>query len=113
MVKMHKLLQSTEQEYELLVANLFVTWADIYASDKVMLQQMITNKQIASWFSQEYLKLVKEFKKSVLPYVNLDAKSKRKLYINIVSKVYEIYPKALLKECCVSTKVNYKSYNPN
>ncbi|CAM1341794.1 hypothetical protein [Tenacibaculum aestuarii] len=112
MKPVHTILEASKQEYDLMVWNIFLNWAGLYAKDRLTLQKMITSKQIANWFNAEYLKLIYEFKKVVEPYEQLDAKSKRKLYVEIVTKVYEHYPKPLIQEC-KATKIINQSYNLN
>lgn len=94
----HEILEAPKQEYDLMVWNIYLNWAGIYATNSIMFQQMLVNKSITNWFNCEYSKLNKEFKKAVTPYQHLKPKDKRKLFVNIVGRIYEIHPKPLIDE---------------
>lgn len=113
MKSMETILGISKEEYELLVNNVLVSWATIYARDNQMLQKLLTDQRIVNWFNIEYLKQLKEFKRAIEPYSNIEPKHKRKLYVDMICNIYERYPKPLLKAYKVKTKINQPSYNLN
>ena len=99
MKPIHEILDFKAQEYEKLIFQTYFNWAVLYCNrDACMLQQIIISRAINNWFNTEITKLYKEFRDLVKPYHNLPSKDKRQLFVNTITRIYEIYPKSILQQ---------------
>jgi hypothetical protein len=98
----HKIIGKTEHEYQMLLLQIMLDWSGLYAqgNDKKT-QVLLSNRQINNWFRCEAAKLVREFRRVLIPFENernITCKERCRLFVEIITKIYEIYPSSLLSE---------------
>lgn len=105
----HKLVGYTQPELDKLIFETMLSWADLYSTGSVAkMQILLANRQINKWFLVELKKLTALFRadleESELHY-KTTMKDRRKLFVVTITKIYEIYPKALMTEVKVTENI--------
>lgn len=99
-MKTHEILGFSHSEFQDIYFEAFICWAKIYSSENTkMLQLLVINKSVAKWFEIEFNKKLKEFKTVIKPYLNeekISQSDRRQMFVEVITKIYFIYPKALL-----------------
>jgi hypothetical protein len=112
MKPIHKIIGYTEGQYDTLVFSIMFNWADIYSKESTKrMQMLLANRIINNWFRIEFAKLLKQFRADVQPFENapgITSKERCRLFVETVTKIYEIYPAALMTEYKAAEKV-YKT----
>ena len=115
----HKIIGHTQERYNEIVFNLLFKWADLYSQGcNNKMQQIFANTQINNWFHTEYKKLLKQFKndlKEAEKHYQTTARDRCKMYIETVTKIYDIYPSALLEtiKTTKNTIIKKETFNHN
>lgn len=98
----HTVIGYTEKQYENLTFELMFTWSELYSGGCFRKQQsLLANRQINQWFLKELTKLIKVFREDLEPFKNIKTvtcKERCHLYTTVVTRIYEIYPSALMTE---------------
>lgn len=119
MKKIHQIIGYTESQYDQLVFSIMFNWADLYSKESTKrMQMLLANRQINNWFRLEFAKLLKQFRDDLKPFDNrpgISCKERCQLFVNTVTKIYEIYPKALMTEYKTpeKTRINTKHFSNN
>lgn len=119
MKPIHKIIGYTEKQYDQLVFSIMFNWADLYSKGSIKrMQILLANRQINNWFRLEFAKLIKQFRADLKPFENvpgITCKERCRLFTNTVTKMYEIYPKALMTEykATEKTRINTKNFSNN
>ena len=113
----HKLIGYTEDEYNDLVFKIMLAWADLYAKSSMSrMQTLLANRQVNNWFHSEFRKLIALFRTDLAEAESrykTTTKDRRRLFVVTATKMYDIYPKALIKELKTSAISNNKKFSNN
>lgn len=116
MKPIHEILGYTEHDYDMVVFQNMLNWADLYCNRSPQRAQiLLANRLINNWFRLEFAKLLEQFRADLVPFENkpgVTYKDYRGLFVRTVSKIYDIYPSALLTEVKDTLRQSPK-YNHN
>jgi len=94
-----QILKYTPQQYERIVLETWLQYADIITHSDKDLQKVLANAAYFNWFQQEHHRLELQFLQDVQPYIgNIDTESLRDFYDDITCKVAANYSKYLLRK---------------
>jgi hypothetical protein len=113
----HKLIGYTEDQYENLIFKMMLTWADLYSKGSLpKMQTLMANRQINNWFHVEFRKLIALFRTDLAgaeSSYKTTSKDRCHLFVVTATKIYDIYPKALMTAVKVSEINTDKKFSNN
>lgn len=102
MKPIHTLIGFTEAQYEDIILDTMLQWADIYGDGSPKKTQiLLANRHINNWFRVEMRKLLKMYRTYLEPYENvpgITTQERRTLFLDVIEKIFDIYPKALMTQ---------------
>jgi len=106
------LLKYSPEEYERILFETWLCYADLIAVNDCDLQKILANNAYFNWFKQEYAKLEQDFAKEVKPYLGkLDTTAIRDFYDEKTSVIAENYSKYLLRQARKTNIINHPQLN--
>lgn len=91
-----KITDTKQSVYNSMLVETFIYWAGNHSENREHLQLIINSKSIRKWFFMEFTKLENEFLFFVNRHPNANKQDNKHLYLRIISRIYELYPSALL-----------------
>lgn len=106
------ILKYSPEQYQYLIFETYVAYADIISVDEQDFQSIIANAAYHRFWMHEYHKLEQEFIKEITPYLgNIEISAIRDFYDEITSKVAKNYSKHLLNKARKTNIVNQPQHN--
>jgi hypothetical protein len=96
-----ELLETTADEYDTMVFQLFHEWAAQQAAKPNELQNIMANPAIAKWFRSDLSQLEEDFKDEIKQFQTEATITKlhlRRVYGICINRIFDLHPKPLLKE---------------
>lgn len=98
----HKLIGHTEESLDKVIFETMFNWAGLYCDNSSRrMQILLANRKINNWFHAELKRLIILFRtdlaESELRY-KTTTKDRLTLFVTTITKVYDIYPKALITQ---------------
>lgn len=108
--KIKKVLNYSDETYNYLLVDLFITWCESQAYSPNHLQLLITNNKLFNWYLKEYESRERLFLNYIQPFYNsISVKDLRKYYDKETIKTgITTYPSALIKAILKNAKCNAK-----
>lgn len=99
-----KILKYNEQDYDMVLLELYVLWCTEMAYSDAHLQLLLINKKLFNWFLMEYHKRELQFADLSKNYIGKVAVNDlRKIHLDWTAKI-EFYPNALLSKIVKKAK---------
>lgn len=102
------LLKTTNERYNDIRFQSYITWCEAYGKAPARMQALLSNQQTYNWFSNEYRKLELLFLEKVNPAHRTG--EIRTFYADITNKILMLYPSPLLKRV-QKLKISTTNYN--
>ena len=110
------ILETTEEDYQLMVINHFALWCSTYSTSHQNLQSFLSNQKLLNWYLLQIKRLELVFYDKLNVTQNIEIEDVRMLYFDVLSNVAEYYPpKHLLQRIRIKNTQSIKStiYNLN
>lgn len=92
-------LQYSQHQYQMLKLDLWMSWCSLHAPNEQILQSLMANSALYSWWAIEYDKLETEFLQESDPYLaKIEVKELRDHYDNKMVQIANYYFKPLIKK---------------
>lgn len=99
MMKTHELLKMTQEEYELLILDWWLTFCLHKAASDKQVQKLLVNNTLFQWWRAQLTAVEKEFVEEAASYYEIySPKDAQKLYAKSVYRIQLYYNHELLKE---------------
>lgn len=96
-MKTHEILKMTQDEYELLIMDWWVTYCSSKSANDTQLQKLLTDATLFNWWHAQLTAVEKEFEEDAKPYVKAySPKDAKKLYAKHAYKLGLYYNHNLL-----------------
>lgn len=103
------ILHYTPEQYERILFETWLAYADIISFNEIDLQKILANTAYFNWFLQEHNRLEQLFMSDIQVYLGkIDIETIRDFYDDYTCQVAKHYPKPLLKAARKLSIVNHQ-----